>query len=36
MQEVKNIINDVKVNFIVDGIEYSKISYESYYSQKLF
>lgn len=36
MQEVGNIINSVKENFIVDGIKYSKISDDSFYSQKLF
>lgn len=36
MQEMANIINSVKENFIVDGIKYSKINNESFYSQKLF
>ena len=36
MQEVASIINSVKENFIVDGIKYSKISDESFYSQDLF
>ena len=36
MQEVGNIINSVKENFIVDGIKYSKVDDEKFYCQELF
>src|SRR5699024_6801544 len=36
MQGAGNIINSVKERFIVDGIKYSKLGGENYYSQKLF
>jgi type III restriction enzyme len=36
MQEVADIINSVKENFIVDGIKYSKARNKTYYAQELF
>lgn len=36
MQEMADIINSVKENFIVDGIKYSKARSKSYYAQELF
>lgn len=36
MQEVATIINSVKERFIVDGIKYSKLCDDKFYSQKLF
>ncbi len=36
MQEMADIINSVKENFIVDGIKYSKARNKSYYAQELF
>lgn len=36
MQEMAEIINSVKENFIVDGIKYSKTKDKSYYAQELF
>lgn len=36
MQDMANIINSVKEKFIVDGIKYSKIDNDNFYSQKLF
>lgn len=36
MQEMADIINSVKENFIVDGIKYSKIGDEHFYAQELF
>src|SRR5699024_7664837 len=36
MQEMADIINSVKENFIVDGIKYSKIGEDDFYAQELF
>lgn len=36
MQEMADIINSVKENFIVDGIKYSKIGENDFYAQELF
>lgn len=36
MQEMADIINTVKENFIVDGIKYSKIGENNFYAQELF
>lgn len=36
MQEMANIINAVKENFIVDGIKYTKVNNDRFYAQELF